>query len=203
MYGVKEVWFTVINDEPVIPKIERIYIVSGEEVANYLQLHTLHITNTRRMVNISPSQIINNMLYEVYEPAQTICSKPLREVFTTANLIEQKINPDQKKQDAYDQFGRTYEYKVSSRKSWTFQDITTNVLSGYLEDEKIVLAVVDKKNFQVVEVCYCNPDAIVSMLENKLQDKRERVETINRLSATIGVGDINNMIQRGNAKWVL
>ena len=81
------------------------------------------------------------------------------------------------------------------------EDIYTN--SKIYEVLIIVLAVVDKKNFQVVEVCYCNPDAIVSMLENKLQDKRERVETINRLSATIGVGDINNMIQRGNAKWVL
>ena len=227
LYGVKEVWFTVINDETVIPMIEKIYMVSGEEVANYLQLHTPYITNTRRMVNISPTQIINNMLYEVYEPARTICSEPLQEIFTTANLIEQmisvdgiltsnklwellvacelghNINPDQKKHDAYDQFGRTYEYKVSSRTSWTFQDITINVLSGYLQDEKIVLSVVDKKNFQVVKVCYCDPDALVSILENKLQDKRERVETINRLSVTIGVGDIKNMIQRGNAEWVL
>ena len=226
LFGVNKVLFTVVNNESVIPLIERIYLVSGEEVADYLRNHTQHITNTRRMVNISPSQIINNMSYEIYEPTQTICSGPLQEIFTTANLIEQmisvdgiltsnklwellvayelghNINPDQKKHDAYDQFGGTYEYKVSSRRSWTFQDITTNVLNSYLQDEKIVLAVVDKKGFRVVAVCYCNPDAIVSILENKLQGKKEHVERINRLSVTIGVGDINNMIQRGNAEWV-
>ena len=227
LYGVKEVLFTVINDESVIPIIERIYMVSGEEVANYLQLHTPYITNTRRMVNVSPSQIINNMSYEICEPAQTVCSNQLREIFVTAKLIEEmigvdgiltsnklwellvacelghKINPDQKKHDAYDRFGKTYEYKVSSRMSWTFQDITTNVLNSYLQDEKIVLSVVDKKSFRVVKVCYCDPEAMVCILENKLQDKRARVETINRLSSTIGVGDINNMIQRGKAEWVL
>lgn len=226
LFSVNKVLFTVVNDEPVIPRIERIYLVSGEEVADYLRIHTQHITNTRRMVNISPSQIINNMSYEIYDPTQTICSGPLQEIFTTANLIEQmirvdgiltsnklwellvayelghNINPDQKKHDAYDQFDRTYEYKVSSRRSWTFQDITTNVLNSYLQDEKIVLAVVDKKSFRVVEVCYCDPDAMVSILENKLQEKIEHMEMINRLSVTIGVGDINNMIQRGNAEWV-
>ena len=58
--------------------------------------------------------------------------------------LNHNVNSEQRKHDAYDEWGRTYEYKVSSDPRWTFQDITQNVLDGYLDDEKIVLQGIQK-----------------------------------------------------------
>lgn len=232
LYRIKEVYFTVINDEDTIPYIEKIFIVPGEEVARYMKKEeTQDISNLRTMINISPIQIMNNMSYNIIEMKKTTCSSELKKIFLTASKIEEitgvddiltsnklwellvayelnhNVNPEQKKHDAYDELGHTYEYKVikDSKRSpiWTFQDITQNVLDGYLDDEKIVLAVVDKKRFSVKRVYFCNPSAIVSILQFKLQKKKSGKKKIRRLSSYIGISDVNHMIDRGDAKWVL
>lgn len=226
LYYVKEVYFTVINDEYAIPHIEKIYIVPGEEVARYIEEKTRHIFNLRRMINISPMQITSNMSYNIIEVERTFCSSKLKEIFLTASKIEEitgvdgiltsnklwellvayelnhNVNSEQRKHDAYDEFGRTYEYKVSSDLRWTFQDITQNVLDGYLDDEKIVLAVVDKKRFSVERVYFCNPSAIVSILQCKLQNRMDGKKTIRRISSYIGMPDVRRMIDGGDAEWV-
>lgn len=226
LYYVKEVYFTVINDAYTIPHIEQIIVVPGEEVARYMEEKTRHIHNLRRMINISPRQIMSNMSYDIIDLEKTSCSNKLKEIFLTASRIEEitgvddiltsnklwellvayelnhNVNPEQKKHDAYDEFGRTYEYKVSSIPGWIFQDITQNVLEGYLNDEAIVLAVVDKKKFSVERICFCKPDAIVSILEHKLQKRINGRIPIKRLYARIGMSDVRCMIERGDAEWV-
>ncbi len=227
LYYVKEVYFAVINDEYTIPDIEKIFIVPGEEVARYMEEKTQHISNLRKMINISPKQIMSNMAYDIIEMEKTTCSSKLKEIFMTASKIEaitgvegiltsnklwellvayelnHNVNSEQRKHDAYDELGRTYEYKVSSVPHWTFQDITQNVLDGYLDDEKIVLAVVDKKGFSVERICFCNPNAIVSILQCKLQDRINCKKTIRRISSYIGMSDVRRMIDGGDAEWVL
>lgn len=227
MYYVKEVYFTVINDEYTIPHIEKIYVVPGEEVARYMEEKTQHIFNLRRMINISPMQIMSNMSYDIIEKEITTCSSKLKEIFLTASKIEEitgidgiltsnklwellvayelnhNVNSEQRKYDAYDKWGRTYEYKVSSDSRWTFQDITQNVLDGYLDDEKIVLAVVNKKGFSVERVYFCDPGAIVSILQCKLQDRINGKKTIRRISSYIGMVDVRRMLDGGGAEWVL
>lgn len=227
LYYVKEVYFTVINDEYTIPYIKKIFIVPGEEVARYMEEKTQHILNLRRMINISQMQIMSNMSYDIIEMEKTTCSSKLKEIFMIASKIEEitgvdgiltsnklwellvayklnhSVNSEQRKHDAYDELGRTYEYKVSNDPRWTFQDITQNVLDGYLDDEKIVLAVVDKKRFSVERVYFCNPGAIVSILQCKLQERMNGKKTIRRLSSYIGMSDVRCMIDGGDAKWVL
>lgn len=227
LYYVKEVYFTVINDEYTIPHIEKIYVVPGEEVARYMEEKMQHIFNLRRMINISPMQIVSNMSYDIIEMETTTCSSKLKEIFLTASKIEEitgvdgiltsnklwellvayelnhNVNSEQRKHDAYDECGRTYEYKVSSDPRWTFQDITQNVLDGYLDDEKIVLAVVNKKRFSVERVYFCDPSAIVSILQCKLQDRMNGKKTIRRISSYIGMVDVRRMLDRGDAEWVL
>lgn len=117
--------------------------------------------------------------------------------------LNHNVNSEQRKHDAYDEWGRTYEYKVSSDPRWTFQDITQNVLDGYLDDEKIVLAVVDKKIFSVERVYFCDPSAIVSILQCKLQERMNGKKTIRRISSHIGMVDVRRMLDEGDAEWVL
>ena len=117
--------------------------------------------------------------------------------------LNHNVNSEQRKHDAYDEWGRTYEYKVSSDPRWTFQDITQNVLDGYLDDEKIVLAVVDKKIFSVERVYFCDPSAIVSILQCKLQKRMNGKKTIRRISSHIGMVDVRRMLDEGDAEWVL
>ena len=42
---------------------------------------TQHIFNLRRMINISPMQIVSNMSYDIIEMETTICSSKLKEIF--------------------------------------------------------------------------------------------------------------------------
>lgn len=223
LYGVKDVYFAIIDDYPVIHKVKEVYLVQGIQVAMYLENSTVNISNHRKMINISRRQIINNMKYTVIRPAQVEVSNILREVFVVANRIElitgirgiltsnklwellvsgklgHRINPEQRKHDAYDQLGRTYEYKVAKNYSWKFQDISENVLESYIQDEKIILAVVDKKEFMVEIVYVCDPQAIVKILRYKLAMLFEQKEEVRRLEATINMGDVRNMIDRGEA----
>ncbi len=238
LHKVKSVYFVVINDKPAIPEIEKIYIVSGEKVAKYMEISTQNIENKRKMINISASQIKENMPYTLVKthdivschPEKTkfelLCSKALKEVFTTAREIEEeikvngiltsnklwellvackmghKINSEQKKHDAYDADGRTYEYKVSKKSTWTFQDISNNVLKSYLNDEKIILAVVNKRTFVVKSIIACQPKAIVRILRKKLEEKKGKSQKIRRLTANIGKKDIKKMLEKGKAEWI-
>lgn len=224
LYDVKEVYFAIINDAPIIiHEVKEVYIVQGAEVAKYLENSTTNILNHRKMINISRHQIVNNMRHNVIRPNPVKVSNVLRDVFTVANEIElitgirgiltsnklwellvsgelgHRINPEQRKHDACDQQGRTYEYKVTKKYSWKFQDISENVLESYMQDEKIVLAVVDKKEFVVENVYICAPKAIVTILKNKLSLLFEQREEVRRLEATINIGDVRNMIDRGEA----
>ena len=226
--NVKSVYFTVINDDGIIPYVSEAYIVPGILVSEYLYNATPKIQNNRKMINISKHQIMENMTYEIIYPSDNWSHAKLKNVFITANKIEKlinvksiltsnklwellvayklghKINPEQKSHDAYDNNGHTYEYKVRSNftRSWMFQDISENVLNSYLTDEKIVLAVVNKRDFIVEDIYLCNPAAIVAILEWQLEQKRKRFSEIRRLSASIGVRDIHAMLKYGDAEWV-
>ena len=72
-----------------------------------------------------------------------------------------------------------------------------------MDDEKIVLAVVNKKKFSVERVYFCNPSAIVSILQCKLQDQMNGKKTIRRISSYIGMVDVRRMLAEGDAEWVL
>lgn len=224
LYNVKSVYFAIIDDNPVIHKVKEVYIVKGSQVARYLENSTVDIYNHRKMINISRRQIINNMKYTIIIPDQVQVSNILREVFNVANSIEvltgirgiltsnklwellvacklgHRINPEQRKHDAYDQQGRTYEYKVTKKYAWKFQDISENVLESYIQDEKIILAVVDKKEFIVEAIYVCDPRAIVKILRNKLCLLFEQKEDVRRLAATINIGDVRKLIDRGEAR---
>lgn len=233
---VKSVYFVVINDKPVIPEIEKIYIVSGKEVAEYLTEKRLSIKNHRKMMNVSRRKIVDNMSYKLLDKSDiellnsTVKLRyytELKEVFTTARKIEEEIkvngiltsnklwellvaskmeheiNSEQKKHDAYETDDRTYEYKVSKKPTWTFQDISNDVLKSYLKDEKIILAVVDKKAFVIKRIVACQPMAIVKILKKKLREKKRKSQEIKRLTASIGKEDIKKMIEKGKAEWIL
>lgn len=224
LYGVKAVYFAIIDDNPVIHEVKEVFIVQGAQVAKYLENSTMNISNHRKMINISSHQIVNNMKYTVIKPKSVSVSNILRDVFTVANRIElmtgirgiltsnklwellvsgklgHRINPEQRKHDACDEHGRTYEYKVTKKYSWKFQDISENVLESYMQDEKIILAVVDKKEFIVESIYVCDPKAIVTILRNKLSLLFQQREEIRRLQATINIGDVRDLIDRGEAE---
>ena len=50
------VYFSIIDDTIIVPKIAKTYIVSGKEVSRYLVSATLDIQNQRKMINISETQ---------------------------------------------------------------------------------------------------------------------------------------------------
>lgn len=99
--------------------------------------------------------------------------------------------------DAYDEQGNDYEYKVSSTRSWNFQDISPTVLKKYLNCESIVLAVVDKTEIRIKEVWTAEPGLTVQRLREKLLEKEARYnlqgKTIRRKQVSLSVGDLSHV----------
>lgn len=217
--------FATIDDSEIIPYINKMYLVDAKEVANYLAYATKNINNSRDMINIRPSQIERNMKHKICYPGKINYSNVLTDVFVTINQIEKitgvqglltsnklwellvsinldhRINSEQKKHDAIDDWGNTYEYKISGNGyKWTFQDISENVLNSYLEDEAIVLAIVDKDNFVVTNIFICDSLAVVDILKDKLEAKSSRNNKIKRLSVGFGKRDLKLLLSRGEAE---
>ena len=216
---IDKVVFAIINDVHVIPEVQDIYIVPAVDVSKYLLQATPSIQNTRPMINISTKQIKENMVYEHIQKNNTELSAQLQKVFYTINQMEREcnitglltsnklwellvadklghhINPEQKKHDAVDENGNTYEYKVSKLPGWIFQDISDNVLDSYLNDRQIVLAVVDKVQFRVRFVYLCEPQPLVKLLRKK----RDENYTGGRMVVYVGARDIRNLREAGNA----
>jgi hypothetical protein len=96
--------------------------------------------------------------------------------------------------DAFDSHGGDYEYKVSSSRSWNFQDISPAVLKKYLNCEEIVLAIVDKPGIRVSQVWFAKPHAVVARLQEKLRVKElsyaARGKEIRRQQASLSAGDL-------------
>lgn len=225
---ISYVIFAIIDDTVKVPYVYKAYLVPANEVSNYLMCATTNIENTRDMINISQRQIEVNMNYNIVEIDEIVHSKLVMHAFEIIEKIEviteinglltsnkfwellvalelgHKINPEQKHHDAFDKFGNTYEYKVSAEKhSWTFQDISDNVLNSYLSDNKIVLAIVDKKQFVVEKIYVCEPAAVVRVLRYKLKNKLEKREHITRLSVGFAKRDLMELIDDGEAECVL
>lgn len=96
--------------------------------------------------------------------------------------------------DAYDSEGNSYEYKVSKSHSWNFQDISPAVLKKYYSDKEIILAVVDKKNIEVIEIYSAKPKDVVPRLEEKLEEKLDRNNgNIRRLQVSLSKGDLSKI----------
>lgn len=219
--------FAIIDDFQEVPVMTQYYSVPAIDVSDYLIENTPSIRNTRSMINISPHQI-EHILFQspVYVDAfynsallrrtfhiaseltrltgvdNILTSNKLWELLVSIELGH-SINPEQKKHDATDIHGNTYEYKVSAKRSWSFQDISDNVLSGYLDDTSIILATVDKKTFSVLHIYECSPQAIVSILKDKLEYSYSHKAHITRRFESIGVRDLNNLLSSGNARIVI
>lgn len=219
--------FAIIDNFQEVPVLTQYYSVPAIDVSDYLTENTPSIRNTRSMINISPHQI-EHILFQspIYVDAfynsallrrtfhiaseltrltgvdNVLTSNKLWELLVSIELGH-SINPEQKKHDATDMYGNTYEYKVSVRRSWSFQDISDNVLSGYLDDTSIILATVDKKTFSVLHIYECSPQAIVRILIDKLEYSYSHKAHITRRFESIGVRDLNNLLSSGNARIVI
>lgn len=177
--------------------------------------------NARRMINFSPIQLERdigaqkirapspengefygyirriNMVRKQLEVKTGIdgilTSNKLWESIVAARLGHTVLS-EQISHDAMDQNGRYYEYKVAAAHSWNFQDISDNVLEKYLSEERVILAVVDKRNLKLLKAYSAEPSRVVDRLRTKLDEKKRRYEKkgkeIRRLSATFSKGDL-------------
>jgi hypothetical protein len=223
---VHEVIFAHIEDTGPRPVMDWAFRVPGETVATYLKEYTPRISNNRKMINVSPSQIERRLGFnrEYFQPAHK--GKPygeqLETIFRVSDALENAlgvssvltsnklwevivslplghtVNSEQGGRagahDAIDEFLNVYEYKVSSSRSWNFQDISEAVLIKYLDCKKIVLAVVDKPNFRVNEIWLADPTRTVRRLREKLEEKKSRFAAANkdvrRLQVSISKSDL-------------
>lgn len=131
---------------------------------------------------------------------QLLTSNKIWEVLVAVEL-DHNVNAEQGGRagahDAFDKEGNVYEYKVSKSNSWNFQDISDNVLNKYLDDNRIILAVVNKKNIAVESIYSAKPDIVVRLLKEKLKEKQIRFKskgkTIRRLQVSLSKSDLERI----------
>ena len=99
--------------------------------------------------------------------------------------------------DAQDVEGHLFEYKVSKTYSWNFQDISENVLEKYYDDDRIILAVVDKPALRIEAIYSAKPEDTVPLLRRKLEEKEAKAgakgNKLRRLQVTISKTDLKTI----------
>ncbi len=143
---------------------------------------------------------INKKLEKCTNVNNLLTSNKIWEVLVAVEL-NHNVNSEQGGRsgghDAFDKFGNYFEYKVSKNSSWNFQDISENVLNKYETDNAIILAIVDKTNFKILEIYSAKPAKVVKVLKKKLLEKEERFslqnKEIRRKQVSISKGDLKLM----------
>lgn len=227
---IEAVIFAHIDDSGVFPKFDWYYNIPGKVISEYLIEKTRPIKNVRKMINVSPKQIEENLniqkLYnkndckkgryykwikEIFEIAKEIEKiTGTKEVLTSnkfweilvALILEHKVLSEQLGHDAMDDRGRYYEYKVAKNYSWNFQDISKKVLDKYRGDDKIILAVVDKDNFKITEIYAADPLKTIRALKRKLRQKKERFKQQNKILRRLQVSLSRGDIKKIRAKLI-
>lgn len=220
--NTKSVIFAHIQDVGVpFPEFDWYYEVPGIVISQYLAQATTRIKNNRKMINVGPKQILENMgltkrvvskiaagpytewIKQIVEVATKIealvgtsgilTSNKFWEVLVALRLGHQ-VQSEQAKHDAVDSEGNTYEYKVGKGSSWSFQDISKDVLNKYLQNKSIILATVDKEEFEVKKIYEADPSKVVKLLKRKLREKTKRYRAsgkeVRRVQASLSAKDL-------------
>lgn len=221
---VASVVFAHVDDEASRPIVDWYYRVPGRKVGDYLRAATRQIRNNRKMINISSRQIERSLQYERVaaasdrHPYRDLLARVFQVVdklevesgvsnlLTSSKLwelvvaieLDHKVNSEQGGRDgafdAEDAAGNLFEYKVSSSRAWSFQDISDPVLEKYLNREQIVLAVVDKPGLRTKEIFYVDPKLLVPHLKRKLHAKQKKLanqgQPLRRRQVSLSAGEL-------------
>lgn len=218
---IQAVIFVHIDDTKDMPIFDWCYIVPGKIICKYLKEKTVLIKNTRKMINVGPNQIetIIGIKKTLIKPVKNgSYTSFLLRIFNTAKEIERLVNTtniltsnklweilvgiklnhqvisEQTQFDARDDKGNFYEYKISRDYSFSFEDISENVLQKLLMVKKIVLASVDKEKLEVRAIYEAEPSKVVERLREKLNDMKYRYENkgkqLRRLQVSLSKSDL-------------
>ena len=181
--------------------------------------------NARKMINFSPNQLkkdlgvsekiikpignvgqftsilkeihdISNEIEKITGIKQILTSNKFWEMLVSLHL-EHQILSEQSGHDAKDSNNNYYEYKVAIASNWNFQDISEKVLAKYSYDNKIILATVDKEQMIVKTIYQANPDKVIKVLKEKLNDKKIKYaqtgKELRRLAVSLSKGNLQDI----------
>ena len=176
--------------------------VSPKQIKKHIGFKKNNVKKTTGLYDrwIIELEEITRKIEELTGTPNILTSNKIWEVLIAAELGH-SVNPEQGGRagahDAFDDQGKTYEYKISKNPSWNFQDISDNVLRKYLSNESIILALVDKGQIRVENIYSALPKKVVSRLEVKLQEKaarfKERGKILRRLQVSLSSGDLEKI----------
>ena len=224
LLNTKAVIFAHIQDVDVpFSKFDWYYEVPGREISDYLATATRKIKNKRKMINVSSNQIEEHLGLTKQMVGRSAgrysswikriinaASQIEKEVGTTGILTSNKfwevlvalklghrVQSEQAKHDAVDDLGNLYEYKVAKGLSWSFQDISSDVLRKYLSDRSVILASVDKNNFVVEKIYDADAKKVVRLLKRKLCEKGRRYlslgKEVRRKQVSLNLKDLKSI----------
>ncbi len=158
---------------------------------------------------IYPTKDCNNGHYSVYIKRIFECINYLEKITNTKNLLTSnklwelflayklghKINSKQGglggKHDAEDSNNRKFEYKISQKTSWTFEDISDTVIENMRLLDGIYIAKIDKREFDIRKILLLDTSKTMDFIKNKkdkmIADRRRKGKSVNRLNVSISL----------------
>lgn len=128
-----------------------------------------------------------------------LTSNKLWELFL-ANKLDHKINSKQGgsggKHDAQDSELRKYEYKISQKTSWTFEDMSDYVIENMRFLDGIYLSQIDKRKFEIKKILLLDTNKTMDLIKQKRDDiiaeKEKNNEKVRRLNVSVSFGEVDS-----------
>ncbi len=182
------------------PNARRMINFSANQLENDLQISKIYINPIKEKGRFTEglNKIIEltNKIERITCIDQILTSNKFWEMLV-AKEIGHDVLSEQSGHDAIDKDGKFYEYKVAVDSKWNFQDISDSVLTKYITDEKIILAIVNKHEISVKKIYIADSEITVARLKEKLTERAQKYKKqnkeIRRNSISFSKGDLKKI----------
>lgn len=131
-------------------------------------------------------------LEKITNSQNLLTSNKLWELFLAQSLghsINSKQGGSDGKHDASDNMYQKFEYKISTKSNWTFEDVSDNVIDSARELDGIYVATIDKRKFIIKMTYLLDTNKTLNYIKKKrdtmIEQKTKKNKAIRRLNVSI------------------
>lgn len=201
-------WYYEVNGDIISEYISN-WASNSDNQRKMINISAAQLEKECGAERIYPTKDCNNGHYSVYIKRIFECINYLEKITNTKNLLTSnklwelflayklghKINSKQGglggKHDAEDSNNRKFEYKISQKTSWTFEDISDTVIENMRLLDGIYIAKIDKREFDIRKILLLDTSKTMDFIKNKkdkmIADRRRKGKSVNRLNVSISL----------------
>ena len=203
-------WYYEVSGDIIANYILKWAKKSGNQ-RKMVNISASQLESNCKVKRIYPSKDCSNGHYSIYikkifecindsekitKTTNLLTSNKLWELFL-ANKLGHKINSKQGgiggKHDAEDYVGRKFEYKISQRPTWTFEDVSDAVIANMRLLDGIYVSLINKRQFATKGVFFLDTNKTMGLITRKrdamIRKKKKENEPVKRLNVSISYAE--------------